>query len=55
MPQQLQRAVTAQIPLQRFGQTDEIAGTVKFLLSPAAAYINGTVLRVDGGLGLSIR
>src|SRR5581483_2700678 len=55
MPDQVQRAATAQIPLQRFGETDELAGTVSFLLSPAAAYINGAVLRVDGGFGLTLR
>src|SRR5690348_441627 len=55
MPEQVRRAVVAQIPLQRFGELDELAGVVCFLLSPAAAYINGAVLRVDGGFGLMMR
>ena len=55
MPEQVQRSATAQIPLQRFGTPEELAGTIVFLLSPAAAYINGAVLRVDGGLGLALR
>lgn len=55
MPDEVQEFVTASIPLQRFGETDELAGTVSFLLSPAAAYINGAVLRVDGGYGLTLR
>jgi 3-oxoacyl-[acyl-carrier protein] reductase len=53
MPDAVQGAVTASIPVGRFGTTDELAGVVSFLLSPAAAYITGAVLRVDGGLGLS--
>jgi 3-oxoacyl-[acyl-carrier protein] reductase len=40
------------IPLGRVGSVREIAGTVKFLLSDAAAYITGQVIRVDGGLGI---
>jgi NAD(P)-dependent dehydrogenase (short-subunit alcohol dehydrogenase family) len=55
MPEQVRRSVVAQIPLQRFGALDELAGVVCFLLSPAAAYITGAVLRVDGGFGLTIR
>jgi meso-butanediol dehydrogenase / (S,S)-butanediol dehydrogenase / diacetyl reductase len=37
------------IPLGRYGTLEEIAGAVGFLCSPAAAYINGQVLAVDGG------
>lgn len=55
MPDDVQTSVVAQIPLQRFGETEELAGAVSFLLSPAAAYINGAVLRVDGGFGLFLR
>ncbi len=53
MPDRLQQGLTATIPLRRFGATEELAGVVSFLLSPAAAYVTGAVLRVDGGLGLA--
>jgi 3-oxoacyl-[acyl-carrier protein] reductase len=53
MPDAVKEAITASIPLARFGATDELAGVVRFLLSPAAAYITGAVVRVDGGFGLS--
>jgi NAD(P)-dependent dehydrogenase (short-subunit alcohol dehydrogenase family) len=54
MPEELQRRLHQTIPLVRFGGTEELAGAVSFLLSPAAAYVTGTVLRVDGGFGLSV-
>ncbi len=37
------------VPLQRYGTEAEISGAVVYLLSPAAAYITGTCIRVDGG------
>jgi meso-butanediol dehydrogenase / (S,S)-butanediol dehydrogenase / diacetyl reductase len=37
------------IPLNRYGGVEEIANAVGFLCSPAASYINGQVLAVDGG------
>ena len=44
------RRVAADIPLQRMGDPDEFARAACFLVSPAAAYINGVMLQVDGGL-----
>jgi NAD(P)-dependent dehydrogenase (short-subunit alcohol dehydrogenase family) len=43
-------AVLAQIPMARLGRSDEIAGSVVFLSSRAAAYITGVALPVDGGI-----
>jgi NAD(P)-dependent dehydrogenase (short-subunit alcohol dehydrogenase family) len=38
------------IPLKRFGTAEEMAAAVRYLASPAAAYITGQTLLVDGGL-----
>lgn len=40
------------IPLQRFGTVEDIAPAAAFLLSPAARYITGAVIQVDGGVGM---
>jgi 3-oxoacyl-[acyl-carrier protein] reductase len=42
--------LSAQIPLDRFGSPEDIAGAVAFLASDHAAYITGQVLTVDGGM-----
>lgn len=42
-------AFAARVPLGRYGTPEEIAGTIAFLLSPAAGYVTGHVLTADGG------
>jgi 3-oxoacyl-[acyl-carrier protein] reductase len=46
----IKAGIKAKIPLNSFGTVDDIAQAVLFLASPAARYITGQVLTVDGGL-----
>lgn len=49
IPQAARDQMLAQIPLRRFGEPEEIAGTIAFLCSPLASYITGQTLHVNGG------
>lgn len=48
--QELLRGLRTKVPLQRFGTESELASAVVYLLSPAAGFISGAVIRVDGGV-----
>jgi 3-oxoacyl-[acyl-carrier protein] reductase len=50
LPEKVRQQVKQIIPLQRFGQPEDVADAVMFLASPQAAYITGQVITVDGGL-----
>ncbi|MFJ8902477.1 SDR family oxidoreductase [Streptomyces sp. NPDC102370] len=48
-PEATRRAAESRIPLRRYGTPEEFGRTAAFLLSPAASYITGVMLPVDGG------
>jgi len=50
LPEPLKEQLRGATPLGRFGETEEIAAAVAFLVSDEAAFITGQVLAVDGGL-----
>jgi citronellol/citronellal dehydrogenase len=45
----IQNDLTPGIPLQRFGTEAEVSAAIVYLLSPAASYITGSCIRIDGG------
>jgi 3-oxoacyl-[acyl-carrier protein] reductase len=53
LPDAQREALISSIPLARLGQPEEIAAVVVFLSSPAAAYITGETLHVNGGMHMA--
>ncbi|MDF2192531.1 SDR family oxidoreductase [Paraflavitalea sp. CAU 1676] len=48
-PDEIEKEMLKEIPARRFGEAAELAALAAFLAGPAAAYINGTSIPVDGG------
>jgi len=53
LPEAQKSALLARIPLGRLGQPEDIAAAVAYLASPAAGYVTGAVLHVNGGMYMS--
>ena len=47
---EVKEEILKQIPLKRFGTTEDVANVVKFLVSKESAYITGQVINIDGGM-----
>ena len=52
-PAAIERIVN-RVPLRRWGKPRDVAGVAVFLASPAAAYVNGQQIVVDGGMGIAL-
>lgn len=50
LPDEAKALAKKEIPMRRFGKASEVAAAVKFLASDDAAYITGSILKIDGGI-----
>ena len=50
MDESARKAAISQVPMRRFGLPEEVSAAVRFLACPQAAYITGSVIKIDGGI-----
>lgn len=50
LKEEVKEEILKQIPLKRFGTTEDVANVVKFLTSDESSYITGQVINIDGGM-----
>jgi 3-oxoacyl-[acyl-carrier protein] reductase len=51
LPEELRKQILSHVALGRIGTPEEVGAVIGFLCSPAASYVTGQVLIVDGGMG----
>ena len=53
-PSLVKKILNEKVPLQRFGKPEEVANLVTYICSEKASFINGAVIRIDGGQTVKI-
>ena len=48
--EEIREGLRSHIPLQRWGESEEVANVINFLVSEEASFVNGAVIPVDGGV-----
>lgn len=54
LPASTRKRMLSSVPMGRLATLEEVVGSVLYLLSPAAGYMTGQALRIDGGAGLAL-
>jgi len=52
LSEDIQNEILSRIPLSSFGNSEEVASLILYLASPAARYITGQVIAIDGGMAM---